>query len=92
MLPQRRTQPPREDQRRQGNALSANGSEPFPSNTIGAKDTFDDVVADAPGPRRRVRAGTRPGTCDILREVGCDDAEIEATVAAKVLREENTES
>ena len=31
-------------------------------------------------------------TCDILREAGCDDAEIEATVAAKVLREENAES
>ena len=31
-------------------------------------------------------------TCDILREVGCDDAGIEAKVAAKVLHEENAES
>ena len=31
-------------------------------------------------------------TCDILREVGCDDAGIEAKVAAKVLREENAQS
>ena len=31
-------------------------------------------------------------TCDILREVGCDDAEIEATVAARVLHAENAES
>ena len=33
-----------------------------------------------------------PHTCDILCEVGCDDAEIETTVAAKVLREEIAES
>ena len=31
-------------------------------------------------------------TCDNLREVGCDDAGIEAMVAAKVLREQNAES
>ena len=33
-----------------------------------------------------------PHTCDILCEVGCDDAEIEATVAAKVLHAEIAES
>ena len=31
-------------------------------------------------------------TCDILREVGYDDAEIEAMVAAKVLHAEKAES
>ena len=36
--------------------------------------------------------GHRVGTRDILCEVGCDDAEIEVTVAAKLVHAENAES
>ena len=59
--------------------------------TIKGRTFRDHVFPSAHAPVYAVNGLPSEHTCDILREVGCDGAGIEATVAARVLHAENAE-